>query len=134
MKVKYWAAVFLLLLTIGQPARAATGGFQTLAGGAGARLEMRQSHLSALDPARRFVLAPGSSWQPLLMVGTGWPEHYAGVFVKTSDGRLSLLIATLASRHATLTELRLNVRRLLAGLRRPGTIVSYAVTTAADED
>lgn len=133
MRVKYWAVAIVLLLAIGQPARAA-GGFQTLAAGdyqmlaagAGAQLEMRQARIPAMDAAKFFIPAPGGVWRPLLMVGTEWRERYAGVFVKTSGGRLSVLIATLASRQATLVELRVSIRQLLDGLRSAGLIAGCA--------
>ena len=133
MKGKYWAVAIPLLLVFCLSARAAAGslptstaggfpklaagGFQTLAAGAGAQIEMRRAKVTGVNAGRLFVPAPGDSWQPLLQVATPWFEHYAGVFVKTSGGRLSLMIATLASRQATLVELRVSVRQLLDGLR-----------------
>jgi hypothetical protein len=158
MKGKYWAVAILLLLVFGRPARAAaggfptfaasdfqtnvaggsrtpaTGGFRTLAAGAGTELEMRQARIPARDAAKLFVPAPGGVWRPLLIFGTEWREHYAGVFVKTSSGRLSLMIATLASDQATLVELRVSVRQLLDGLRSVSLITNYAAETAEGED
>ncbi|MGD0002017.1 MAG: hypothetical protein ABSE21_18115 [Bryobacteraceae bacterium] len=150
MKGKYWAVAILLLLVIGRPARAvegsfptstaggfpklAAGSFQTLAAGAGTQLEMRQARIPARDATKYFVPVPSGVWRPLLIFGTEWREHYAGVFVKTSSGRLSLMITTLASRQATLLELRLSVRQLLDGLHRIGLIVSHGVESAGNED
>ena len=142
MRVKYWAVAIVLLVAIGRPARAAAaglqthaaGGFQTLAAGAGAQLEMRDARIPARDAAKYFVPLPGGVWRPLVMVATEWRVHYAGVFVKTSGGRLSVLFATLASRQATLVELRVSVRQLLDGLRRIGLIVSRGAASVGDED
>lgn len=134
MRVKYWAVAVLLLVAIGRPASAVAGDFQTLAAGAGTQLEMRHARIPATDAAKLFVPAQGGVWRPLLMVGTEWREHYAGVLVKTSSGRLTLRIAVLASRQATSIDLRLSVRQLLDGLRRIGLIVSRGVESAGNED
>ena len=158
MKGKYWAVAILLLLVFGRPARAAAGGFPTfaasdfqtnVAGGSrtpagggfctlasaiGGQIEMRRARIPARDAAGWFVPLPSGMWRPLLIFGTEWRQHYAGVFVKTSSGRLSLMIATLASDQATLVELRVSVRQLLDGFRTIGLIVSRGVESAGNED
>jgi hypothetical protein len=141
MRVKYWAIAVVLLLAVCRPARAAgsfptltAAGFQTLAAGLGAQVEMRHAKVPAMDAVRLLASAPGGSWQPLLQVAAPWSAHYAGIFLKSSSGRLSLMIATLASRQATLVELRLSVRQLLDGLRSVSLITDYAAETAEGED
>lgn len=141
MRVKYWAIAVVLLLAVCRPARAAgslptltAGGFRTLAAGLGAQVEMRHAKVPAMNASRFNVPTPGGSWQPLLQVATSWSERYAGVFVKTSGGRLSLMIETLASGQATLVELRLSVRRLLDGLRSAGRIAECGIVAAGEED
>ena len=134
MRVKYWAVAVLLLVAIGRPASAVAGDFQTLAAGAGAQVEVRRAKVTGVNASRLFVPAPGDSWQPLLQVAMPWSGRYVGFLVKSSEGRLSLLFATLASHQATLVEVRLSVRQLLDGLRRIGLIVSRGVESAGNED
>jgi hypothetical protein len=158
MRGKYWAVAIVLLVAIGRPARAAAGGFQTFAAGdfqtlamgdsralaggdfrtlasaVGGQIEMRQARIPARDATKYFVQVPSGVWRPLLMVGTEWHKHYIGVFVNASRGRLSLLIATLSSRQATLVEVRLSVRRLLDGLRSVSLITDYAAEAPEGED
>ena len=130
MRVRDWVIVALLLLAAATSARAASGDFQTLVSGLGAQLELRRVEVPSAGSGYP-VPAPGRSWHPILQAVAPWSERYAGVFLKSSSGRLSLLFETLVPQRATLVELRLSVRRLLESLGSAESLWDNATVWAA---
>jgi len=119
MKVNNWVLAAVLSSATCAPTRAASGDFQTLASGLGAQLELRRVEVLATGDGFPASV-PGRPWHPLVQAVAPCSERYAGVFLKSSSGRLSLLFETLVPHHATLVELRLSVRRLFALLYNAG--------------
>ncbi len=133
MKLITRALAILLLQAAGQPARAVPAGFEAFAGGLDMQIEVYPAPLPWTSAAGRLAPPPAGSGRPLLLITSARPARALGVLVSASPGRLTLLIATPRSSHATLIDLRLNLRPLLAWLRSAG-LLTDCVKTAAAED
>jgi len=133
MNFKTRAVVILLLLGLCLAARAAEADYRAFAGGIDAQLELRPVPLAPHAGSALCAPAPAARWRPLLRLRTLAPDYCAGLFAQAAPGRLTLLIATPRSSRATLIELRLNLRPLLAWLRS-ASLLTNCVTTAARED
>ena len=131
MKLKTCALAILLLLAAGKPARAVAASFEAFAGGLDMQIELCPAPLPWTSAAGPLAPPPAGSGRPLLILTSAQPARALGVFVSASPGRLTLLIATPRSSHATLIELRLNLRPLLAWLRSTGLVVIPAGCRAA---